>query len=42
VKLLKEVSPNDPPHNEPSKVLDEKLKVDGRVCDICFAEYGVQ
>ena len=28
VKLLKEVFPNDPPHNEPSKVLDEKLKVD--------------
>ena len=27
-KLLKEVFPNDPPHNEPNKVLDEKLKVD--------------
>lgn len=37
VKLLKEVFPNDPPHNEPSKVLDEKLKVD----DLIFvAEKG--
>ena len=28
MRLLKEVFPNFPPHNEPSRVLDEKLKVD--------------
>ena len=28
VRLLKEGFPNDPPHNEPGRVLDEKRKVD--------------
>ena len=48
VKLWKNVFPNNPPHNEPSRMIDEKLAVDdlifvaedsGSIIGACMAGY---
>ncbi|MEZ5480302.1 MAG: GNAT family acetyltransferase [Thiolinea sp.] len=48
IQLWQQVFPNDPPHNEPGKVLAEKLAVDdlifvaeqdGQLCAACMAGY---
>ena len=48
ISLWKNQFPNDPPHNEPSKVIDSKLKVDdlifvaeheGQIVGSCMAGY---